>query len=94
MLDAANASYYRSFIVIPRSIVDLVFIDITCEILTMSSHLALPCEGNLEEVLHVFAYLKKYMNSEMVFDPTTPEVDMDIFQEQDWSFYVYSSPGE
>ena len=45
-------------------------------------------------MLHVFAYLKKPMNSEIVFDPTTPEVDMDTFQNQDWSFSVYSSPGE
>ena len=34
------------------------------------------------------------MNSEIVFDPTTPEVGMDIFQKKYWSFYVYSSPGE
>ena len=52
----------------------------------LSSYLALPCEGHLEEVLHAFGYLKKHINSEIVFDPTTPEVDMDIFQNQDWSF--------
>ena len=54
----------------------------------MSSHLALPREEHLEEVFHVFAYLKKHINSEIVCDPTTPEVDMDIFQKQDGSFYV------
>ena len=60
----------------------------------LSSHLALPRKGNLEEEFHVFAYLKKHMNSEIVFDPTTTEVDMDIFQKKDCSFSVYSSPGE
>ena len=34
------------------------------------------------------------MNSEIVFDLKTPEVDMDIFQKQDLSLSVYSSTGE
>ena len=33
------------------------------------------------------------MNSEIVFDPTIPEIDMDIFHKQDWIFSIYSSPG-
>ena len=44
------------------------------------SYLALTREGHLDEVLHVFAYLKKHMNSEIDFDLKNPEVDMDIFQ--------------
>ena len=60
----------------------------------LSSHLALPREGYLEEVFHVFAYLKKHMNLEILFDPTFPEIDMNDFQNQDWSWYIYSSPGE
>ena len=38
--------------------------------------------------------MKKHVNSEIVFDLTTPEIDMEIFQKQDWSFSVYKSPGE
>lgn len=60
----------------------------------MSSHLALPREGHLEQVFHIFAYLKKHMNTEMVFDPSVPEIDMNIFQRQDWSYSIYSTPGE
>ena len=45
-------------------------------------------------MFHVFAYLKKHMNLEIVFDPTTPEVDMDILQNKDWSFSVDSSSRE
>ena len=73
---------------------ELVRIDITCEISMMYLYLALPREGNSEEVFHVFAYLKKHMNLEIVFDTKTPKVDMDIFQNQDCSFSVYSSTGE
>ena len=69
-------------------------IDINVEASMLSSHLALPGEGNFQELPHIFAYLKKHMNSEMVFDPSDPNIDMDSFQRQDWSYSIYSSPGE
>ena len=48
----------------------------------------------MQEIIHVFAYLKKHMNTEMVFDPSEPEIDMKSFQRQDWSYSFYSSPSE
>ena len=42
----------------------------------MSSHIALPRKGHLEALFHMFAYLKKHHNSEMVFDPSEPDVDV------------------
>ena len=50
----------------------------------MSSHLALPREGHLDQVFHVFGYLKKYHNAEMVFDPSDPVVDECEFERRDW----------
>jgi hypothetical protein len=55
----------------------------------MSSHLALPCDGHLKEIYHMFAYLKAHSNKEMVFDPTPPINDMTLFECQDWSFSAY-----
>ena len=34
----------------------------------MSSHMASPRERNLDQVLHIFSYLRKHQKSEMVFD--------------------------
>ena len=51
----------------------------------MSSHLALPRLGHLEQVIHVFGYLKQYHNAELVFDPTYPEIDQNAFERRDWS---------
>ena len=34
------------------------------------------------------------MNTEMVFDPREPKIDMNSFQSQGWSYSIYSSPGE
>ena len=60
----------------------------------LSSHLAMPREGHMQELLHVFAYLKKHMNTEMVFDPRDTEIDMNSFQRQDWSYSIYSLSAE
>jgi len=44
----------------------------------MSSQLALPRLGHLEQVFHIFGYLKSHHNAELVFDPTYPEIDKSI----------------
>jgi hypothetical protein len=51
----------------------------------MSSHLALPRQGHLEQVLHIFGYLKQKHNAELCFDPSDPVVDEDDFERRDWT---------
>ena len=34
------------------------------------------------------------MNTEMVFDPSEPDIDMNSFHIQDWIYSIYYSPGE
>ena len=34
----------------------------------MSSHMASPRERNLDQVLHIFSYLRKHQKSEILFD--------------------------
>ena len=58
--------------------------DILTEVLLMLSHMAMPCEGHLDAVLHIFGYLKIKYNSRMSFDPTVPYYDKTSFQECDW----------
>ena len=48
----------------------------------------------MQYLFHVFAYLRKHLNSKTVFDPSEPDVDMDSFPRQDWSDSIHSSPGE
>ena len=93
-LGLEDAAYYHSLIGVLRWIVELGRIDINVEVSMLSSHLALPREGHMQELFHVFAYLKKHLNSEMVFDPSEPDIDMNAFQRQDWSYSIYSSPGD
>ena len=40
----------------------------------MASFMAAPHQGHLDQVQHIFAYLKNKHNCEMVFDPTQPDI--------------------
>ena len=80
-----RATYYQSVIGVLRWTIELGRVDIITEVSMLSSHLALPREGHLAAVFHVFAYLKKKHNARMFFDPTYPEIDETRFQAQDWS---------
>ena len=51
----------------------------------MSSHLAMPEKGHLDQVLHIFAYLCKYHNTELFYDPSDPVVEHDDFERRDWA---------
>ena len=84
-LGLQDAAYYMSLIGVLRWIVELGRVDICLEVSMMSSHLALPREGHLRSVLQIFAYLKKYHNAEMVFDPSDPVVDYLAYEAKDWT---------
>ena len=92
-LGDADASYFHSLIGVLRWIVELGRVDICIDVSMMSSHLALPREGHLKEVFHIFAYLKKHHNAEMVFDPTPVQFDRNLFEKQDWSYSPYGVEG-
>jgi hypothetical protein len=58
----------------------------------LSTFLAAPRQGHLNEVLHIFAYLKRYKKSTMVFDDTLPNFDKTIFQQNaDWSNFYHDA---
>jgi hypothetical protein len=68
-------------------------VDINVQVSMMSSHLALPRVEHLKEIYHIFAYLKAHSNTKMVFDPTPVAVDMNLFEQQDWSYLPYGCEG-
>ena len=54
----------------------------------LSSHLALPCKGHLQQVYHMFGYLKAQPKKTLAFDPTHPDIDEARFLCHDWhDFY-------
>ena len=84
-LSPSDASYYQSLIGILRWIVELGRVDVCLEVSMMSSHLALPRKGHMEQVMQIFGYLKKYHNMELVFDPSNPTINEQDFEKKDWT---------
>ena len=87
-LDELRASYYGSLMGVLRWCIELGRIDIVVEVGMLSHFQACPREGHLEQVFHVFAFLKSHSRSAMVFDPTEPTLDESVFKKCDWKeFY-------
>ena len=58
-LNAADAAYYQSLIGVVRWMVELERVDICTEVLMLSSCLALPREGHLLQLFHMFSYRRR-----------------------------------
>ena len=89
-LNDVLASRFLQLIGILRWAVELGRLDIFVEVSQLSQHQAMPRQGHLEAVYHIFAYLKKHENgARIVFDPKTPIIDEKAFNmNADWTdFY-------
>ena len=54
----------------------------------MSTHLALPRIGHLEQLMHMFGYLKEHPKRKLAFNPTHPDINERMFRKHDWyNFY-------
>ena len=60
--------------------VEIRRVDIITEVLLMASQMAMPREGHLDAILHIFGFLRRKYNSRMAFDPTVPFVDESVFK--------------
>ena len=79
---------YQELIGMLRWAVELGRVDILLEMALMSTHLALPRQGHLEQLYHIFGYLKAHPKRNLFFDPQHPKVDERAFKEYDWyDFY-------
>ena len=68
--------------------VEIGRVDILFETALMFTHLALPRRGHLEQLYHIFGYLKTNPKRNLFFDPQHPKVDERAFKEYDWyDFY-------
>lgn len=88
LLGTKQASYYQGLIGVLRWICELGRIDIVVDVALMSRCLAAPRAGHLEQVLHIFAYLKQYSRSKIVMDSSVPRFNVERFHQCDWTeFY-------
>ena len=87
-LDPEALSFYQHLIGVMHWMVELGRVDIATKVSLLSSHLTLPREGHLRLALHIMGYLKWHHNTQLVFDPTYPTLDLSLFPTYDWTrFY-------
>ena len=87
-LDARRANYYQGLIGVLRWICELGRVDILINVSMLSHFLASPRQGHLDQVFHIYGYLKQHSRSTMVFDDTEPIVNEARFKKCDWvEFY-------
>jgi Reverse transcriptase (RNA-dependent DNA polymerase) len=82
-LNGEQITLYQELIGELRWAVELGRIDILLEVSFMSSHLANPRQGHLEQVLHIFGYLKKVPKKTIAMDPRQPTIDEKRFIQHD-----------
>ena len=88
-LNSSDAKYFQSLAGILWRLVEIGRIDILVEVSMMSSMMALPRKGHIEQLFHIFTYLMKRSNSEMVFNPMVPDFDETLFPQEDWRYTPY-----
>ena len=87
-LKAEGLQRYQELIGILRWAVELGRVNILLETSLISTHLALPRQGHLEQLHHIFGYLKKNPKCKLFFNPQHPNIDERAFKEHDWyEFY-------
>jgi hypothetical protein len=57
-LKADGVQYFQELIGVLRWAVEIGRVDILLEVSLLSTYLAMPREGHLEQALHIFGYLK------------------------------------
>jgi hypothetical protein len=91
LLTPDQANYYMSLIGILRWAVELGRLDIYVDVTLLSSYMAQPRVGHMEQVLHIFAYLKCHLQSNLVFDPNEINWDEEQFKKYDWTSFYYNA---
>jgi hypothetical protein len=70
-----------------RWAVKLGRIDIHLSVALMAQYLAQPRLGHLDQIYHIFAYIKAHLCSCIILDAMLPHIDTDRFTPVDWSSF-------
>jgi len=81
-------NYYMELIGILRWIVELGRLDIMVDVSLLSSYCMQPRRGHLDQVFHIFGYLKRNKRATLMFDESRVDWDETAFESHDWDdFY-------
>jgi hypothetical protein len=86
-LNNKDTTFYQLQISVLHGCIKLGQVDIITGASTLSSHLALSHEGHLDALLHLFTYLDKKHNAQIIFNPSYPTIDMPVFKDCNWKHF-------
>jgi hypothetical protein len=78
-LNAEDITFFQEMIGMLRWAIELGRVDILLEVSMLSAYQAAPRQGHLDQLLHIFAFLKKKPKLTLYFDPSLPNIDESIF---------------
>ena len=88
-LEKEDLTFYQELIGILRWATELGRADILHEVSILSQYQALPREGHLNELQHIFGFLKKKPKLSIYMDPTLPNIDYSDFTTNPQDFAEY-----
>ena len=88
-LNKDDTTFYQELIGILRWATELGRADILHEVSILSQYQASPREGHLNELLHIFGYLKKRPKLSIYMDPSLPVIDYSDFTTKPQDFAEY-----
>lgn len=80
LLNSADITFFQELIGMLRWAIEIGRVDIYHEVSILSTYQAAPRLGHLEQLIHIFSYLKKQPKTTLYFDPALPKYDESIFQ--------------
>ncbi|KAI2511667.1 Reverse transcriptase (RNA-dependent DNA polymerase) [Fragilaria crotonensis] len=87
-LKSDGVQLYQELIGVLRWAVELGRVDILLEASLMSTHMAMPREGHLQQLYRMFGYLKLYPKRKLAFDFQHSNISEKMFKAYDWyDFY-------
>ena len=75
-LKADDIQYFQEFIGVIQWACEIGRVNILLETSLLSTHLASPRIGHLEQVFHIFGYLEDISKHKLGFDPGHPSIDI------------------
>jgi hypothetical protein len=78
-LDKNGITMYQELIGELRWAIEIGRVDILHEVSLLSSYQASPCKGHLEQLIHIFEFLKQKPKLTLYFDPSDPQIDPTTF---------------
>jgi hypothetical protein len=87
-LDEKERTRFQELIGVIRWATEIGRVDVWYEVSILSQYQAVPREGHLEQVLQIFAYLKKKEKILLYFDPRLPNIDYNNFRTDHADFQV------